>query len=385
MTKPKRTSERQRAARGRGSVYFRERDQLWVGELSRTDEDGRRERRYVTGRDQDEVHDRLDALRMSWKGSPTVRRDGSMTLGRHLDGWLRDMKPRVAANTWLGREQHVRVHLGPALGTKRLDRLSVRDVEKLLADIVEQKHRSARTASHVRVTLRIALGVAQRDGLVQQNVASLAKGPKVPSKEMRTLAAESVKRLLAVTSKEDDAALWLVSITTGIRAGELAGLEWDDIDLGDGALHVRRSWARRLDGSFGPKDPKTEKSKRTIPLTPETVEALSHLRTRQAVLGQAAGTDPVFTDPAGDRIDTTKLAPRLRALLKQAGLSTELRFHDLRHSAATLWLGHGVDVKTVADLLGHSTPVITMTVYAHSDDKRKQDAVERLREAITSG
>jgi integrase len=255
----------------------------------------------------------------------------------------------------------------------------------MLADIVDGKHLSARTASHVRVTLRIALGVAQRDGLVQQNVASLAKGPKVPSREMKTLDAEAVKRLLAVTSNEDDAALWLVAITTGIRAGELAGLQWDDTDVDDGVLHVRRSWARTLDGSFAAKDPKTEKSKRSIPLAPETVEALIALRDRQASLGQVSGTDPVFTDAAGGRIDTTKLAPRLRALLRQAGLPTGLRFHDLRHSTATLWLAAGVDVKTVADLLGHSTPVITMTVYAHSDDKRKQDAVERLRGAITSG
>jgi integrase len=98
-----------------------------------------------------------------------------------------------------------------------------------------------------------------------------------------------------------------------------------------------------------------------------------------------AGTDPVFTDAAGERIDTTKLVPRLRALLSQAGLPSDLRFHDLRHSIATLWLAAGVDVKTAADLLGHSTPVITMTTYAHSDDKRKQDAVERLRQAISSG
>jgi len=108
MTKPKRTSERQRAQRGRGSVYFRERDGLWVGELSRTADDGRRERRYVTGRDPEAVNEKLDELRRSWKRSPTARRDGSLTVGRHLDGWLSRMKPTVAANTYRGREQHVR-------------------------------------------------------------------------------------------------------------------------------------------------------------------------------------------------------------------------------------------------------------------------------------
>jgi hypothetical protein len=187
MTKPKRTSERRRDQRGRGSVYFRERDQLWVGELSRTADDGRRERRYVTGRDPDAVNEKLDELRRSWKRSPTTRRDGSMTVGRHLDSWLSRMKPTVAANTYRGREQHVRVHLKPALGTKRLDRLSVRDVERLLNEIVNVKGLSARTANHVRVTLRIALAEAQRDGLVAQNVAALAKAPPVKTTEILRL------------------------------------------------------------------------------------------------------------------------------------------------------------------------------------------------------
>ena len=198
-----------------------------------------------------------------------------MTLGRYLDGWLRDIESRVAANTYLGREQHVRGYIKPALGTRRLNRLSVRDVERMMADILDRKHLTARTALHVRMTLRIALGVAQRDGLVQQNVAALAKGPTIPNREMKTLDADAARKLIAITSSSDDAALWMAAITTGIRAGGLAGLQWDDIDLGHGVLHVRRSWARALDGSFGAKDPKTEKSKRSIPLTPETVEALA--------------------------------------------------------------------------------------------------------------
>ena len=201
---------------------------------------------------------------------------------------------------------------------------------------------------------------------------------------MRTLDADGVRKLITLVSDTDDAAFWLVAVTTGMRAGELAGLQWDDLDLGHGVLHVRRSWARGLDGGFEVKEPKTVKSKRTIPLTPETVGALRVLRHRLETKGDVAGTDPVFTDAAGQRIDISKLAPRLRALLAQVGLPTDNRFHDLRHTAATLWLAAGVDVKTVADLLGHSTAVTTMNVYAHSDDKRKQDAVERLRGAISS-
>jgi integrase len=154
--------------------------------------------------------------------------------------------------------------------------------------------------------------------------------------------------------------------------------QWDDIDLANGVLHVRRTWARTLDGSFAVKATKTEKSARSIPLTPEAVEALSDRRRRQEDLSGVAGTDPVFTDAAGERIDTTELAPRLRGLLRQAGLPTDMRFHDLRHSTATLWLAAGVDVKTVADLLGHSTPVITMTVYASSAGSARFELVAGL-------
>jgi integrase len=374
-----------RSRRGMGSVYQRKSDGRWCGELSRTTESGLREKMTVTAMTRPEALTKLDEARASWRKSVPARRRARMTVSLYMDRWLDKIKSRVAPNTYLGREAHVRLHIKPAIGGKRLDRLDASSVERMLYDIVQAKHLSALTAAHVRTTLRIALGQAQRDGLVHQNVAALAKGPPVKTREMKTLDAEAVRALIDRVSGTDEAALWLTAITTGVRAGELAGLQWGDVDLDGGALHVHRSWARQLDGSYGLQDPKTDKSKREIPLLPETVEALKVLRDKAALLGQADAANAVFTDAADQRIGTTKLASRLRVLLKQAGLRQDIRFHDLRHSVATLWLTSGVDIKTVADLLGHSTAVTTMNVYAHSNDERKQDAVERLREAIASG
>lgn len=300
-----------------------------------------------------------------------------MTVARYLDDWLPKMKRRVAPTTYQSREQHVRVHIKPVLATRRLGRLSVKDVESLLDGVVT-KGASPRTAGHVRATLRVALQEAIRDGLLDRNVAADARAPRVRVPEMKALSPTQARALIEATKEDDLGVLWLTLLSTGLRAGEACGLSWGDIDEDRRVIHVRRQWARG-DSGYELRELKTEASKRTVSISAEVTAALAGLRS-----GGETNEDPVFHTAAGDRLDVTQLSGALRKDLERAGLPV-VRVHDLRHTAASLMLGAGADIVAVSRVLGHSTVVTTLNTYAHTDEARKADAVERLRKAITSG
>ena len=372
-----------RGARGRGSVYFRKGDQRWAGELSRIGIDGRREKKVITSTSRDEVIEKLDDLRKAWAKQPSVRRAGKdTTVGAYIDAWVMSNKSKVAPATWRQREQHVRLHIRPAVGTRLLDRLAVRHVETMLTDIVTAGF-TARTAGHVKATLRAALQDAHRDGLVAQNVALLSRSPKPKVTEQKALTATEARTLIERTRGDELGPLWMLALRCGLRAGELCGLSWSDVDVVGQRLHVRAQWTRGHQG-YELAALKTEKSRRTIPLTSDSVDVLSAMRDIDKLGGHGADTDAVFHDAAYDRLDPTRLAAQLRAALLAAGLPV-VRLHDLRHTAASIWIGAGVDIKTVADLLGHSTPITTLNIYAHTDERRKQDAVEQMSRALSDG
>jgi integrase len=195
-----------RGARGMGSVYQRSSDGRWVGALSRTGIDGLRDRKVVTGKTRDVVMDKLDEVRAGWKKSPVRKREGSQVVGRYMDGWVKRMKPRVAPSTWRQREQHTRLHIKPAIGMKRLDRLTVRHIEDMLDDIVA-KGLKPRTAGHVRATLRVALGEAKHDGLITNNPAMVARAPKVRSVEQKHLTPKQARLLISSTAESIQSAI----------------------------------------------------------------------------------------------------------------------------------------------------------------------------------
>lgn len=366
-----------------GSVYQRKSDGRWCGEVSRTNEDGSRQKRVVTAKTRAEVLVKLDEVRAAWKKSaPRIKRDSTMTVGRYLDGWLKTHKGSVAPSTWMHREQHVRNHIKPHIGQQRIGRLAVKHVEQMLKDIVAAGF-SARTAGHVRATLRVALGEAVREGIVDVNVAMGARGPKVRQVEQKHLSAEDARTLIAATKGDELGPLWMLALTSGARAGELCGLSWGDIDLDAGQMHIRVQWTRGL-VRYELRQLKTEQSRRVVPLTPEMVEVLMEMKSADMAHGWGSDSDPVFHDPwVGERLDPTRLAGRLKTALKAAGLPI-VRFHDLRHSAASLMLASGVDIVAVSRVLGHSNVTTTLNTYGHTDDRARRKAVESLRTALSA-
>ena len=224
------------------------------------------------------------------------------------------------------------------------------------------------------------------DGLIPRNAAVGLKLPRITREEIDPLTEEQAKLLLETVRSDRLEALYVLALNTGMRQGELLALKWDDVDLGRGILRVRRTLTQ-AGGAFVLGEPKTKNSRRTIRLTSGAVEALRAHLSRQlremeemGSLYQPGGL--VFASEIGTIINPSNLRNRsFKPLLGRAGLPP-CRFHDLRHTCATLLLGRNVNAKVVSEMLGHSSISITLDVYSHLLPDMQEKAAEALEEAL---
>jgi integrase len=214
-------------------------------------------------------------------------------------------------------------------------------------------------------------------GFVARNVTALVDPPRVARREMHRLSPQQVRAILTAATGDRLEALWIVAITTGMRQGELLGLRWRDVDLDGRAVSVRAS-LERIAGGLAFADPKTAHSRRRVSLTDVAIAALRRHRAVQLQDRLAAGSewvdsDVVFATHAGRPLHASFVLGAFRAMCVRAGVP-RIRFHDLRHTAATLLLGRGVHPKIVSEMLGHSTIAITLDLYSHVTPTMQRDA-----------
>ena len=280
------------------------------------------------------------------------------------------MRDSVRESTFDRDSYLVRVHMKPALGRINLSKLSPVHVQGFYRDRLDAGL-SASTVNKIHTVLHKALSQAVRWSLISRNPTDAAKAPNPTLQEMRPLSLEETHRLFKAARGDKLEALYVLAVTTGMRRGELLGLKWSDVDLKGGAISIRRTLSRTDNGKrikLG--GPKTKKSRRTVRLTPRAIEALKAHRKRQleemmefADLWKDNGL--VFTTETGTPINPSNLRQRSFApLLKKAGLQ-HIRFHDLRHTCATLLLSQNTHPKFVQELLGHATIAITLDTYSH--------------------
>lgn len=278
-----------------------------------------------------------------------------------------------------------RKHLeATAIGEKRLDRLKPSDVEALIVELRGNKLADS-TVRQVYTVLRQALDVAVRDGLLAANPAAKVKRPGVARQEARYLPAADVARLLDAARGLRYYVAVLVMASTGLRRGEVAGLLWSDVDLDKGELTVRHTLSR-VDGTLVLTEPKTDRSRRRVPLHSGVVTALKGWRTQQLQERLAAGdqwTDSgvVFATELGTMLDPRNLLRTVELAAAKAGIE-DVGAHTMRHSAAVAWLESGVHIKAAADLLGHSSISITGDLYGHTSDDTARAAVDGLGAAL---
>ena len=329
---------------------------------------------------------RDDLLRSVENGLPTP--STRLTLGTFLDEWIESV--RVASlhgkpkrTTYRVYEVHVRVHLKPSLGKQPLSTLSVDKVQRFFDGKLAEGH-SASNMSRVRATLRIALGRAERQRLVQWNVAKLID-LHVPdnSRIGKALEPEQAQALLAAAEGERQAPMLLFLVVTGLRLGEAQALRWRDVDARRKRLTVRHTLEQLPREQWVLTTPKSRPSRdRVIPLVPPALDVLRQQRDRQKFEHGAAreawlDNDFVFANEIGDATSQRHVQDAMKRSLVRAGLDPTLRVHDLRHTAGSYLPALGIPLPTVQAIMGHSTLAMTQR-YAHVQEAMLEDAAERM-------
>jgi integrase len=372
-----------------GSI-FRRKDGRWVGSLNMGWEDGKRKRKHFYAATAAEVRDQLLKARSDQsRGLPVaVERQ---TVEQYLDHWLEHtLKAKAKPRSYESFSTIARLHIKPSLGRIQLHKLAPQHIQKLL-DEKSKAGLSPQTVTNIRTVLRSALSQAMKWNLVSRNTAALVNAPRIPHKRIEPLDPEHARKLLETAKGGRYEAIYTVALTLGMRRGEVLGLRWADIDFDGRAIRVNQSVQRLSTGSSdkGQKselqatETKTDGSRRTIALPDSVVRALRAHRARQAQDRLVAGIswrdqDLVFTNRSGRPIEPILLHRDYKALLKKAGLPTTLRFHDLRHSAASLLLAQGVHPRAIMELLGHSSITVTMNVYGHVMPAMMRDAADKM-------
>jgi integrase len=370
-TEPKK--RRARRGRGEGSIFQRG-DGLWVANVSAGfNANGKRRRRAVYGKTKREVQDKLKAL-----GASDCNVDaGSMTVGALLVRWLETKRTDTQPATHLRYKVIVVNHLTPRIGRLRLASIAPVNVEQLYREM-ERDGVSPRNRQLAGVVLSNALTYAVRLKLVPHNAAREIRKPRSQRKELRTWTAADAAAFLKATEFDRLHALYVLALATGMRQGELFALEWTDVDFEAGYLTVRRS-LEDLGGTLRVKEPKTGKGRR-VDLPAFALDAL-HAH-RKAMLAEGHRTAVVFVDADGGYLRRPNVLRRsFGPAMAKAEVPT-IRFHDLRHTAATLLLAAGENVKVVSERLGHATTKITLDVYAHVLPTMQKSAADTMQKLL---
>jgi len=320
------------------------------------------------------------------------------TVAEFLESWLKMIRHSVGSGTFHQYESHVREHLIPSLGDHLLVDVE-RDPQVIEEAMASWKRTDGRPGDlsplfvkKVWSTLRTACNKARKRHLIATNPCDSVDPPKVERKEMIALSPAQVTQYLNAFDGTDIGAAIALAIGSGCRRAELLGLRWRDIDADAGTIRIERSVERiairtskrvRYETRF--KEPKSKRSRRTIPIAGFALERLRKHRVEQAQRFMAVGVRPdantIVFDRDGQPWNPGPFGMRFTAIRDAAGLP-KVRLHDLRHSYATLLLQSGSDLKTVSAALGHSSVAITADTYAHVSPVMLRSAADRLDDLL---
>lgn len=418
MTTPRDTPVSRRVrANGDGTVYQRK-DGRWEAAGYVLAPGNTRKRVRVYGSSREEALAKLtEKIAASNRGIPIVTAQGS--LAAYLTYWLENVAVHQLRETTHTRYTAVvEQYLIPGLGRKKLAKLTARDVRTWLnhlrmvcqccargidagRDLKAQASRRPRccalgrcchrrlsllTLAYIHSVLKSALEHAVREEEIPRNVARNVRTGTPRPRRFNPLTTDEARRFLAAVQGHRHAALFELALRTGLRKGELLGLRWEDIDLGSGTASIRRTLQRTTSRGLATLPTKTISSERRIALPASCVTSLRAHRQQQARERDRAGSEwqgsgHVFTRPDGHPIEPATLTRHFNALLRDARLRP-IRFHDLRHSTATLLLEQGVELVVIKELLGHAHIGVTATVYAHVRLRLQRQAIDLLGHAL---
>lgn len=362
-----------------GSIYKRT-DGRWVAVANLGYRNGKRWRKAFYGKTRKEVQERLTSALSALQGGVAPIPE-KQTVQQFLDDWLKNsVKQAVRPRTFIRYGEHVRLHINPTLGHIKLSKLTPQHVQSLLNELLKCGLAPS-TVVYTHAVLRRALRQALRWNHVSRNSASLVDAPRVEKHEIEPLSPEQARVFLKSLNGDRLEALYSVALAVGLRKGEALGLRWDDIDLDEGTLAVRWS-LQRIDSKLVLVEPKSKQSRRSIALPQTAVAALKRHRVRQLQERLLAGSRwqenrYVFPSTIGTPMDTRNLTRHFNKALRNAGLPPK-RFHDLRHTCASLLLAQSVQPRVVMEILGHSQISLTMDTYSHVIPELQKEAAAQM-------
>jgi len=313
------------------------------------------------------------------------------SLGKYLDTWLATvLKSRVRTRTYDDYASLIERYIKEPLGAVKLSDLRPGHIQQLYSSMLDREL-SPRTVRYTHAILSSALKNAVKTEMIHRNPADVVELPRAERMEMLAMSPEEAGRFLAAVKDTRFAALFTFALTTGMRPQEYLGLKWSDVDMEKGTATVRRAlvWSQKKGLGWHFDEPKTSRSRRTLPLPASTVKALADHKRKQGEERLRAGSEwqdhgLVFTATLGAPYGIPGLTKQgFKPALKAAKLPA-FRLYDLRHSHATLLLSNGENPKVAAERLGHSTIVLTLDTYSHVLPDMQQAASDRIEALLFS-
>ena len=331
----------------------------------------------------DKLHQNIECYR-----DVELTEDSRMTLGQWLDRWLTEYKAgTVRPGTLEGYRRYIEYYIKPQLGDKQISLISQQDIQRMyrrlktegrIHEHPEMGHQlSDSMVRHIHSTLHAALKDAVQAHVIPRNPTEGTTAPKPNYKPKRILTGEELDAFRAMVEQDG---VWRdffqTELMTGLRRGEICGLQWSDFDGNTGTLKVCRTLHSQRKGEYTVGETKTNQGMRTI-ILPHSVTEI--LRRRKAdAISQWIFPDPVKPE---DPVDPNAAYRHMKTLLQRAGLPS-IRFHDLRHTFATLALENGMDVKTLSAMLGHVSAATTLDIYTHITDDMRLTAAANIDRGI---
>ena len=371
-------------ANGEGNIRKRS-DGRWEGRYTAGyhPETGKRIIKNVLGKTQAECKAKLKKA-IEESQSLDVGRADEYTVAAWLRTWFElYAKPHIRPSTTNYYHRNIEQHIIPAIGDIPLNKLTTRDLQKLYNDLqsngrlrkVQKKEKPGLSNSTVRgihMMLHNALDRAVKEKLILSNPTENCIIPKIEKQEMKILHPDHISAYLNAAERRNALPMFYLELVTGLRKGEITALLWSDLDTLNKTISVSKQYVKNPNGELTLSRPKTETSVRKISIPQDAIDLLI------AEHSKHPENPYMFPSPAtGEMYYPDSVVNLHKKILKDAGLP-HIRFHDLRHTFATLALQNGVDVKTVSSMLGHYDAGFTLRTYTHATRQKQDEAAQTM-------
>ena len=375
---------------------------------------GKQIQRSFSGKTQREVREKMQAAAVEINNG-TYKEPTKMTVGEWLDTWTKTYLANVKPRTAEIYKSDIRLYIRPAIGAIKLEQLSTHTIQQHYNTLLKEGRRvakrdskghivkkngitifetaplSAKTIKNIHGVLHHALKQAVANGLIRANPADACTLPRIEKKELKPLDENEITMFLKAIQGHRYESIFITTLFTGLREGEVLGLTWDCVNFDRGLLLINKQIQLHQETgleAYSLVSPKNGKA-RTVAAAPSVMTCLRHHKYKQAMAQLEAGcawNNPdnlVFTDVLGGHLTKSSVYRAFKDVVKSIG-RPDARFHDLRHSYAVAAIRSGDDIKTVQSNLGHATAAFTLDVYGHVTDKMKQESASRMEAFIKS-